>query len=171
MRKSKSVALALCITLGYLGVHRFYVGKKKSGILYLCTAGLCGIGWIADIILICTNKFDLTAAASTRSHSEMARATAIGADWYIWRTSDDERVRPSHKNMDGVLVSRKEPPSPEELIGEKNAGKYHAGELDGCRCYPEPIVELSYVKFPARVYHKGKIRTMTREEFKKMTGK
>lgn len=57
MRKNKSTALILCILFGYLGVHRFYVGKTKSGILYLCTAGLCGIGWIVDIVLICTDKF------------------------------------------------------------------------------------------------------------------
>lgn len=55
--KSKTVALLLCIFLGYLGVHRFYVGKTKTGILYLFTVGLCGIGWIVDIILIATDKF------------------------------------------------------------------------------------------------------------------
>ena len=57
MRQNKTVALILCITLGYLGIHRFYVGKKKSGVLYLCTMGLCGIGWIVDIVLICTDRF------------------------------------------------------------------------------------------------------------------
>lgn len=56
-KKNKTVTLALCILLGYLGVHRFYTGKTKSGVLYLLTVGLCGIGWIIDIILICTDKF------------------------------------------------------------------------------------------------------------------
>lgn len=54
--KNKTVALILCVLLGYLGIHRLYVGKIKSGVLYLFTGGLCGIGWIADIILIITGK-------------------------------------------------------------------------------------------------------------------
>lgn len=52
----KIVALILCIFLGYLGVHRFYLKKIGTGILYLFTMGLCGIGWIVDIILIATGK-------------------------------------------------------------------------------------------------------------------
>lgn len=55
--KSKSLAVILCVLLGVLGVHRFYVGKTKSGILYLCTFGLFGIGWIYDIFNIVNNLF------------------------------------------------------------------------------------------------------------------
>ena len=54
--KSKTTDLLLCIFLGTLGVHRFYEGKIGTGILWLCTLGLCGIGWIVDIVLIVTNK-------------------------------------------------------------------------------------------------------------------
>lgn len=50
--KSRLVALLLCIFLGGLGVHRFYVGKIGTGIVWLLTAGCFGIGWIIDIILI-----------------------------------------------------------------------------------------------------------------------
>ncbi len=171
MEKNKTVTLILCIALGYLGVHRFYTGKVKSGVLYLCTGGLCGIGWIVDIILICTDKFNRGVTTSAQSARTRARSTALGVGWYVWRTSEDERVRPSHKNMQGVLVNWKEPPSPEALVGMETCGKYHAGEIDGCRCYPEPVVEFDYLRFPVKVYHKGKIRTMTREEFKKMAGK
>ena len=56
-RKSKTTALLLCIFLGGLGAHRFYVGKGGTGILYLFTAGLFGIGWIIDIIRIATGSF------------------------------------------------------------------------------------------------------------------
>ena len=56
-RKSKTTALLLCIFLGGLGAHRFYVGKGGTGILYLFTAGLFGIGWIIDIIRIVTGSF------------------------------------------------------------------------------------------------------------------
>ena len=53
-QKNKMIALLLCIFLGGFGIHRFYVGKIGTGILYLFTGGLCGIGWIVDIILIAT---------------------------------------------------------------------------------------------------------------------
>ena len=56
-RKSKLVALLLCIFLGIFGIHRFYVGKTGSGVLYLCTAGICGIGWIFDLCAICLGRF------------------------------------------------------------------------------------------------------------------
>ncbi|MBN2878251.1 MAG: TM2 domain-containing protein [Clostridia bacterium] len=55
--KSKLAALLLCIFLGAIGVHRFYVGKIGTGILWLLTGGVFGIGVIVDIILIATDNF------------------------------------------------------------------------------------------------------------------
>lgn len=55
--KDKWVAFILAILIGWLGVHRFYVGKVGTGILYLFTAGFFFIGVIIDIILILTNSF------------------------------------------------------------------------------------------------------------------
>lgn len=49
---NKWIALALCILLGYLGLHLFYEGKIATGILWLCTGGFFGIGIIIDAILI-----------------------------------------------------------------------------------------------------------------------
>ncbi|WP_099206172.1 TM2 domain-containing protein [Scatolibacter rhodanostii] len=55
--KSRLAALLLCIFLGVLGVHRFYTGKIGTGLLWLFTGGLFGIGYIVDIILIATGSF------------------------------------------------------------------------------------------------------------------
>lgn len=55
--KSRTVTLLLCIFLGYLGVHYFYVGKIGKGILYLFTCGLFGFGWVIDIVVIALGKF------------------------------------------------------------------------------------------------------------------
>ena len=55
--KSKIVALILCFMFGCFGAHRFYVGKSVSGLLYLFTMGLFGIGWFVDIIAIITGGF------------------------------------------------------------------------------------------------------------------
>ncbi len=52
--KSKTVALLLWFFLGWLSAHRFYVGKTGTGILYLFTGQLGGIGWIVDLFLIGT---------------------------------------------------------------------------------------------------------------------
>ena len=54
--KSRTVALLLCLFLGVLGIHRFYEGKIGTGILWLLTAGLFGIGALVDLILIICGK-------------------------------------------------------------------------------------------------------------------
>ncbi len=41
----------LCI-IGFCGIHRFYNGKILSGLLWLFTFGLFGIGQLIDLILI-----------------------------------------------------------------------------------------------------------------------
>ncbi len=55
--KSKVTAAVLCFFLGVLGVHRFYTGKIGTGILWLCTGGLCGIGATVDFIMILCGSF------------------------------------------------------------------------------------------------------------------
>ena len=47
-RVNYTVAWVLLTFLGLLGVHRFYMGKWVTGIIYLCTAGLVGIGYLYD---------------------------------------------------------------------------------------------------------------------------
>jgi TM2 domain-containing membrane protein YozV len=47
-RLNYSVAWALLTFLGLLGVHRMYMGKWVTGIIYLCSAGLLGIGYLYD---------------------------------------------------------------------------------------------------------------------------
>ena len=57
--KSKSTAVLLA-ALGFFmlgGIHRFYVGKPLSGLLWLCTAGLCGFGTLVDVIQIASGTF------------------------------------------------------------------------------------------------------------------
>ncbi|ADK30517.1 TM2 domain-containing protein [Brachyspira pilosicoli] len=52
--KSWVVTLVLAI---FLPVHRFYVGKIGTGILYWLTAGGLGIWYIVDIVMILLDKF------------------------------------------------------------------------------------------------------------------
>lgn len=50
--KDKWVAFLLCFFLGEFGIHRFYEGKILTGLLYMFTVGLFGIGWLIDLIII-----------------------------------------------------------------------------------------------------------------------
>lgn len=44
-----SVAWILLAFLGLLGVHRMYMGKWITGLIYLFTLGLFGLGWLYDL--------------------------------------------------------------------------------------------------------------------------
>lgn len=48
------IAALLCIFLGGLGIHRFYLGYTTIGIIQLLTGGGCGIWVIIDLIRILT---------------------------------------------------------------------------------------------------------------------
>ena len=48
---SKTIGYLLWI-FGFSGAHRFYYGRQISGIIWLFTFGLFGIGWLIDLFLI-----------------------------------------------------------------------------------------------------------------------
>ena len=50
--------LLICVFLGGLGLHRFFVEKNDTGILMLVTLGGLGIWWIIDIFMIVTGSFE-----------------------------------------------------------------------------------------------------------------
>jgi SPP1 gp7 family putative phage head morphogenesis protein len=93
------------------------------------------------------------------------RSTNAGMNWFVWKVTHDNRLRKSHKVMDNVLVQWDDPPSPEKLAGLKDYGKYLPGSTYNCRCYPAPIIRLSDVSFPAKVYYGGKIESMSMKKF------
>lgn len=58
------------------------------------------------------------------------RQTATGVMSYIWRTSRDERVRPTHEALEGQTIQWDDPPT----VG-------HVGQDFNCRCTAEPNID------------------------------
>ncbi len=51
-RYDYSTAWILLVFLGIFGIHRFYQGKILTGLLYLVTGGLLGVGLLYDLLTL-----------------------------------------------------------------------------------------------------------------------
>jgi len=52
-RETHSTAVGYILWIfGFTGAHRFYFGKRWTGLLWFMTFGLLGIGWLIDVFLI-----------------------------------------------------------------------------------------------------------------------
>lgn len=56
-RRKKRTAFLLCLFMGWIGAHRFYVGKYGTGVLWVITFGCFYFGWIIDCISILKGTF------------------------------------------------------------------------------------------------------------------
>ena len=70
--------LLLCIFLGGLGIHRFYVNKPLTAVLWLLTAGCFGVGVIIDICSIASGSFTDGDGAVILSEKQRDRAHGSG---------------------------------------------------------------------------------------------
>ena len=55
-RRSRGVALGLAL-IPVPGLHRFYVGKAKTGVAMILTLGGLGVWWLYDLVLIAAGEF------------------------------------------------------------------------------------------------------------------
>lgn len=75
-----------------------------------------------------------TAVSSTATALTRARAEYIGSPGYIWRTSKDGDVRPSHRRMEGRFVPWDSPPTLDGYTA-------HCGEFANDRCFVQPEIK------------------------------
>ena len=55
--KSGIACLLFLLLLSPWGIHRMYVGKVGTGLLFLLTLGGFGLWWLIDLILLCTSSY------------------------------------------------------------------------------------------------------------------
>jgi len=63
------------------------------------------------------------------------RQTELGVSRFVWRTSNDNRVRASHADLEGETFSWDDPP---EVDGEEDVTP---GKPINCRCQAEPVLD------------------------------
>lgn len=68
---------------------------------------------------------------------EQHRQRQLGITRYIWRTSEDARVRKDHEKLDGKTFYWNKPPVVDRATGRRGNPK----EDFQCRCWAEPIIE------------------------------
>lgn len=122
----KSIPIDAAIRVNGLAIQIVESGERSKSII----ADIMRSGEVAmsRAKLIARTEVARTAATLTQS-----RAQSIGSSGYIWRTSRDGDVRPSHMAMQGKFVAWNDPPTLDNLTG-------HAGCLPNCRCWAEVII-------------------------------
>ncbi len=69
---SHNIVIAYVLWIfGFMGAHRFYLGRPVSGTIYFFTLGLFLVGWIVDLLLIPSMErdADLRYTSGTASYS------------------------------------------------------------------------------------------------------
>jgi len=124
-------------------------------------------------------KIQLLARTQTSSaNTALTRARSEELDipcFQWWTAQDGRRVRPSHRNMQAVVVFWSDLPSPEALIGLKpSLGHYAAGDCPYCRCNSLPTLSVEDVLDKKsgliKVYYQSSIRQMTKSQFTQVSG-
>lgn len=90
---------------------------------------------IKDIGNVTTKRARLIArdqSSKLNSALSQQRQQNLGIEEYVWRTSQDDRVRESHKSKNGKIFRWDDPP--------KDTG--HPGSDIQCRCVAQPIIKL-----------------------------
>jgi SPP1 gp7 family putative phage head morphogenesis protein len=114
-------------------VHRLTVqGLERGARAETVAAAILETGHVTEsrARLIAATEVARTAALVVE-----ARARAVGAETYVWRTLRDSAVRPLHRALEGRTFRWDDPP----VIGD-NGERGHPGEIYYCRCFAAPVL-------------------------------
>jgi len=78
----------------------------------------------------------LQETANFMANYRAARAKDAGCEFYIWRCTRDNRVRPLHKAHNGVKYRYDAPP----IIDERTGARGNPGQFPRCRCVDLPVI-------------------------------
>lgn len=73
--------------------------------------------------------------AKLNGRIQQAQQQDAGITEYIWCTTGDERVRESHRKLNGKKISWQDPP----VVDERTGRKCHPGQDYQCRCIGRPV--------------------------------
>lgn len=109
------------------------------------------------------NVIARTETSKLQSYIEENKARRLGSVIYKWRSNNDPRTRPSHRNMNNVIVfwrGQNEKPLLDNMRG-------NAGEFPNCRCSSSAIFDefdLKENNYKVYNYKTDKIVNMTKKE-------
>lgn len=130
-----NVALIKSIPVQYLGGIRDTVEKAfAAGERWESVAKR--IAHVGDVTESRAKLIARDQTAKMNSAFNEVRQVSVGIKEYVWSTSHDERVRPSHASANGHTFRWDDAPS---IDGEK----VHPGEAVNCRCVAIPVINVA----------------------------
>lgn len=146
------IKLIIIILVGYLGIHKFMEKKTTLGLIYLFTFGLCGIGWIIDIIIAVKDFNEINNKVNANCNIASERKSNVAHTVNLKKLTLDEIVdiNPNEYIVFDTETTGLHPYSGDKII-EFSLLKYKDGKLidkfvslvnPGCQL-PVIIIELT----------------------------
>jgi len=119
--------LFFCSGFGILGLHRHYLGKHATGILWLLTGGLGTVGSWYDLFTMSSQVREANIRKAISDGSLMQRSNGT------WRTADTGNTGNSWRNVDdgSVRIIRDKEPVERTILklAKENKGVLTASDL------------------------------------------
>ena len=138
-------AYVLLVPFGFLGLHHFFLHRRWWGILYLCTLGLAGIGWIIDLFRLpfLVRDYNKKLKERVREHGNvivMSEVNYSGSPPPVVVGPDGVVVSPPPPVVgpDGVVVSPPPQPAQPGAYPQQNNSQQGAGFEAGLILGPQP---------------------------------
>jgi len=119
--------LAACAVFGFAGLHRFYLGRPISGVLYLVTWGWLGLGTLHDLIRM--------RSLISRANAELPGARPQAVHLHIHGAADPQAVRLAA--LEGMaLLGSPATPAPEQAQAQREAPSFVVPKPMGAQSRP-----------------------------------